>query len=125
MAVLCALALLLALVGCAGGRTDDQNGGLPESSGGKDVEKADSVDHIFSLNSHPKYSFRPTVATNHANQLVCNLIYENMLELDDNFEVIEGAGLITSWSVSADGKAWTFYIDTEHMFHVKRFWIQK
>ena len=116
-AVLCALALLLALGGCTGGRTNEKDGGLPESTGGKDVEKADAVDNIFSMNSHPKYSFRPTVATNHANQLVCDLIYENMLELDDNFEVIEGAGLITSWSVSADGKAWTFYIDTEHMFH--------
>ncbi|MGX8692712.1 MAG: ABC transporter substrate-binding protein [Clostridia bacterium] len=116
MAVLCALVLLLSLGGC-GGRPNEKSSGLPESSGGKDVEKADAVDHIFSMNSHPKYSFRPTVATNHANQLVCNLIYENMLELDDNFEVIQGAGLIKSWSVSADGKAWTFYIDTEHMFH--------
>lgn len=117
MAVLCVLALLLALGGCVGGRTDKQDGGLPESTGGKDVEKADSVDHIFSLNSHPKYSFRPTVATNHANQLVCDLIYENMLELDDNFEVIEGAGLITSWTVSNEGKTWTFNIDPDHIFH--------
>ena len=116
-AVLCALALLLALAGCAGGGANKKDNGLPESTGGKDVEKADAVDHVFSMNSHPKYSFRPSVATNHANQLVCDLIYENMLELDDNFEVIQGAGLITSWSVSADGKAWTFYIDTEHMFH--------
>ena len=117
MAVLCALALLLSLAGCAGGPSGKKDNGLPESTGGKDVEKADAVDNIFTLNSHPKYSFRPTVATNHANQLVCDLIYENMLELDDNFEVIQGAGLIKSWSVSADGKAWTFYIDTEHMFH--------
>ena len=116
-AVLCALALLLALAGCEGGGANKKDNGLPESTGGKDVEKADAVDHVFSMNSHPKYSFRPSVATNHANQLVCDLIYENMLELDDNFEVIQGAGLITSWSVSADGKAWTFYIDTEHMFH--------
>ena len=116
-AALCALALLLSLAGCVGGPSGKKDNGLPESTGGKDVEKADAVDNIFTLNSHPKYSFRPTVATNHANQLVCDLIYENMLELDDNFEVIQGAGLIKSWSVSADGKAWTFYIDTEHMFH--------
>ena len=73
-AVLCALALLLALAGCAGGGANKKDNGLPESTGGKDVEKADAVDHVFSMNSHPKYSFRPTVATNHANQLVCDLI---------------------------------------------------
>ena len=100
-ALLCVLALLLSLGGCVGGQSGKKDNGLPESTGGKDVEKADAVDHIFSMNSHPKYSFRPTVATNHANQLVCDLIYENMLELDDNFEVIQGAGLIKSWSVSA------------------------
>lgn len=116
-AVLCALALLLSLGGCVGGSSNKKDNGLPESTGGKDVEKADAVDNIFTLNSNPKYSFRPTVATNHANQLVCDLIYENMLELDDNFQVIQGAGLITGWTVSTDGKAWTFYIDTEHMFH--------
>ena len=116
-ALLLALAMLAALSGCAGTRLNGLYGEIPESTGGKDVEKADAVDNIFSLNSNPKYSFRPTVATNHANQLVCNLIYENMLELDDNFEVIEGAGLITSWSVSADGKSWTFMIDTDRVFH--------
>ena len=116
-ALLLALLMLLSLGGCAGGRADDDDGGLPESTGGKDVEKADAIDQIFSLNSKPKYSFRPIVATSHANQLVCDLIYENMLELDDNFEVIEGAGIISSWSVSADGKAWTFMIEEGHVFH--------
>ena len=94
-ALLCALAMLLALAGCGLGGDSDGKGTVPESSGGKDVQKADAVDQIFTLNSNPKYSFRPTVATNHANQLVCDLIYENMLELDDSFNVIPGAGLIT------------------------------
>ncbi len=115
--LLCALLLLLSLCGCAGGRPLGLDGGLPESTGGKDVEKADAVDNVFSLNSNPKYSFRPIVATNHANQLVCDLIYENMLELDDNFEVIPDAGIIRSWSVSTDGKTWTFYIEEGHIFH--------
>ncbi len=117
LGLLCALALLLALPGCAGASLSGIASEIPESTGGKDVEKADSVDQIFSLNSHPKYSFRPTVATNHANQLVCNLIYENMLELDDNFNVIEGAGLITGRSVSTDGKTWTFTIAEDRIFH--------
>ena len=116
-AAVCALLLLLCLAGCAGTGRKTKNEGIPESTGGKDVEKADAVDHVFSMNSHPKYSFRPTVATNHANQLVCDLIYENMLELDDNFNVIEGSGIITSWSVTPDGKSWTFMIDQDHIFH--------
>ncbi|MBR0354917.1 MAG: ABC transporter substrate-binding protein [Oscillospiraceae bacterium] len=116
-ALLCALAMLLALAGCGLGGDSDGKGTVPESSGGKDVQKADAVDQIFTLNSNPKYSFRPTVATNHANQLVCDLIYENMLELDDSFNVIPGAGLITEWSVTPDGKSWTFMIATDHVFH--------
>ena len=116
-ALLCALALLLNLAGCAAGTGGAKKGVVPESTGGKDVVKADAVDQVFSLNSNPKYSFRPTIATNHANQLVCDLIYENMLELDDNFEVIPGSGLITEWTVTPDGKTWTFMIATDHVFH--------
>lgn len=117
LALLCAMGLLLGLAGCGVTGSGRERGVVPESTSGKDVMKADAVDQVFTLNSNPKYSFRPTVATNHANQLVCDLIYENMLELDNNFEVIEGSGLITSWSVNAEGTAWTFMIDTTHVFH--------
>lgn len=108
--------LLLALTGCGGAAQKDADGGVPESTGGKNVEKAPAADNVFSLNSNSKYSFRPIGATNHANQLICFLVYENMLEIDNNFEVIPNAGLITDWS-SPDGKAWTFTINTEHTFH--------
>ena len=117
MAVLCLAIMLLSLSGCSGVWGAGRNNVIPESSSGRDVQKADAVDQVFSLNSHPKYAFRPTVATNHANQLVCDLIYENMLELDDNFNVIEGSGLITDWSVSTDGKSWTFMLEPGHIFH--------
>ena len=117
LALLGALAVLCSLAGCTPGGSGRLGSTIPESSGGKDLEKADAVDHVFSLNSNPKYSFRPTVATNHANQLVCDLVYENMLELDDNFEVIDGAGLITNWSMSNEGKTWTFYIAENRIFH--------
>ena len=115
LALLLAL-LLLALSGCGLSATQSEDDGGPKSTGGKNVEKAPAVDQVFSLNSNSKYSFRPIGATNHANQLICFLVYENMLEIDDNFEVIPNAGLITDWS-SPDGKSWTFTINTEHTFH--------
>lgn len=117
IAVCLALLTALGLAACGFGASGAQDSVIPESTGGKDVEKAEAVDSVFSLNSNSKYSFRPIVATNHANQLICELVYENMLELDDNFNVIEGSGIITDWSVSSDGLSWTFLIDQTHVFH--------
>ena len=117
LALLCAVLLCAGLSGCSLELATEPVGKEPKSTGGKDVQKAEAVDHVFSLNSNSKYSFRPTVATNHANQLVCHLVYENMLELDDNFEVIEGAGVIADWSVSPDGLSWTFKLAPGHVFH--------
>ena len=114
LALLCALALLLCLAGCGNGEINPDNV-IPESTGGKDLVKAEAADHVFSLNSNGKYSFSPVIATNHANQLICSLVYEYMVEVDDNFNVIPG--LITDWSCSEDGKNWTFTIDTTHVFH--------
>jgi len=113
-ALLCALTLLLTLAGCGNGEINPDNV-IPESTGGRDLVKADAADHVFSLNSNSNYSFNPVVATNHANQLICSLVYENMVELDNNFEVIPN--LIVDWSCSEDGKSWTFMIDTTHVFH--------
>ena len=107
--------LLLVMTGC--GASGTQTGIIPESTGGKDIEKGYAADHIFSLNSNSNYSFNPSVATNHSNQLICSLVYENLVEVDNNFEIIEGAGLIREWTCSDDGKTWTLTFDTTHVFH--------
>lgn len=117
LALLMALAMMLGCTACGSRSNSDPESLILESTGGKDIEKAEGADNVFSLNSNSHYSFRPLVATNHANQLVCDLVYENMVELDNNFEIIEGAGLLTDWSCSADGKTWEFTIDTTHTFH--------
>ena len=101
--LLVALALVFVLAGC--GRASE-TGGIPTSTGGRDIEKGYSADHVFSLNSNSNFSFNPSVATNHSNQLICSLVYENLVEVDNNFEIIEGAGLIREWTVSEDGKTW-------------------
>ena len=76
------LALVLAaaalfLTGC--GARDDGAGGIPISTGGKDIEKGYAADHVFSLNSNSNFSLNPSVATNHSNQLICSLVYENLV----------------------------------------------
>ena len=109
-----AAAMLLACSACGRSRVEDE---IPESTGGRDVVRSAAADNVFSLNSYSRYSFDPFVATNHSNQLICCLVYENMLELDDNFEKIDGTGLITSWTYNDDGTFWEFTVEKGHMFH--------
>jgi len=116
LALLLAAAMGLSLAACGrGGQNPDDL--IPESSGGTDVMRKDAADKVFTLNSVGRYSFNPLVATSHANQLLCDLVFENMVELDNNFEIIEGAGLITEWSCDETGKVWDFTIATDHVFH--------
>lgn len=118
IAILCAGLMLLACAGCSySGRAADPYDNIPESSGGKDVVKGKAADHVFSLNSNSKYSFNPIVATNHANQLICDLVYENMVEVDNDFNVIYN--VIVSGSCDETATTWTFKMDLEnpHYFH--------
>ena len=105
-------AMLLGLAGCAGTKINWNE--VPDSTGGRDVERSVGLDRVFSLNSNPRYSFNPMVATNRANQLICDLVYENMVELDNNFEVIPN--VILDWKYNEDGTLWTFTIDPERKF---------
>ncbi len=111
------LALLLALLCAAcGSGSSDLDDEIPLSNGGKDVQRAPAADKVFSINSNSKYSKNPFVATNHANQLICALVYENMIELDNNFEVIRGTGVISDWKCDESGKNWELTIEPGHYF---------
>ena len=110
--LLLAAAMLLSLAGCAGTKINWNE--VPDSTGGRDVERSLGLDRVFSLNSNPRYSFNPMVATNRANQLICDLVYDNMVELNNNFEVIPN--VILDWKCNDDGTLWTFTIDTERKF---------
>ena len=108
--LLLALCMLLSMSGC-GARQQSPEDVLEESTPGRDVEKAVGLDKVFSLNSNPRYSFNPMIATNRANQLICDLVYENMVELDNNFEVVPT--VIADWKCNEEGTLWTFTLDTE------------
>ena len=108
-------ASVLFSAGCTLPGTGIQSDEIPDSTEGKDLTMSDAADNVFSLNCNTNYSFNPLIATNHSNQLVCSLVYENMVELDNNFEVIPN--VITEWSYSDDAATWTFKIDTTKTFH--------
>ena len=115
LALLLALVLALSCAACGrGGGSQEEE--IPESSGGKDVERAPALDNVFSVNSNSKYSKNPFVATNHANQLICSLVYENMIELDNNFEVVRDSGIISEWKCDDTGKNWELTIEPGHYF---------
>ena len=115
LALLLVFAALLGLSAC--GREEDDPNAIPDSTGGKEIVKGAAADERFTMNVNIKYSRNPLVATNHSNQLICDLVYENMIELDDNFQVIEGAGIITEWECSDDAKNWTLTVGEGHYFH--------
>ena len=114
-ALVLALVMLAALPAC-GRNSQNPADQIPESSGGREVERANVSDHVFTLNVNNQYSKNPLVATSHSNQLVCDLVYENMVELDDNFQVIPN--IIVEWEASDDYKNWVLTIAEEgHTFH--------
>lgn len=116
--LLCAVFALCVVFGCTGCSERAERltyDNIAESTGGKDVERAAAEDDVFSLNSNSSRSFNPMIATNRSNQLICSLVYENMVELDNNFNVVKN--LIIDWTANEDYTFWTFKIDEGHTFH--------
>lgn len=113
-ALLLALSMLFCCAGCSRGAKDPYSE-IPESTRGKDVTRSAGADNIFSLNCNMNYSFNPLIATNRSNQLVCSLVYENMVEVDNNFEVIPN--VLDEGKCNEDGTYWTFNIAEGHTFH--------
>ena len=111
-ALICAILMMTALCACESTNPDDYY--IDGKSAGKDLGIISAADNLFTINCDKGYSFNPLVATNTNNQLVCNLVYENMVELDNSYNV--KPNLITSWE-TADGITWTFHVDSERYFH--------
>ena len=109
-ALLCAAAMMFSL--CACGETDTTE--IKGHSAGKELKQTTAADDVFTLNFNSGYSMNPLVATNTSNQVVCNLVYENMVEVDNGFNVIPN--VITDWSTE-DGSFWTFTVADNRYFH--------
>lgn len=110
-ALMCAAVMTFSLCACGGTDvTDDITG----QSAGQELKQTSAADNVFTLNYSSGYSMNPLTATNTNNQLICNLIYENMIEVDNSFEAVPN--VITSWT-SEDGRSWTFTVAEDRYFH--------
>lgn len=110
-AILCAAAMTFSLCACGNGKDENE---IESYSAGQELKQTTAADDVFTLNYNSGYSLNPLSATNISNQVVCNLIYENMIEVDNSFEAIPN--VITSWTTE-DGKTWTFTVAKDRYFH--------
>ena len=99
-----AMALSLAACGTADDNKDDYVKG---TSAGKELGQTVAADDIFTLNCNKGYSMNPLIATNTNNQLVCCLVYENIVEVDNSFEV--QPNVVSEWTTE-DGSSWTLKV---------------
>lgn len=110
------MAALTALSAAACGTADDNADDYIEGkSAGKELGQTVAADDIFSLNCNKSYSMNPLVATNTNNQLVCAFVYENMVEVDNNFEV--SPNVVTEWETTDGGSRWVLKVASGCTFH--------
>ena len=79
-----------------------------------DRPKAETSDNLFAINYNSTAGMNPYATDNVLNQVAGELIYEQLIELDDTFHA--QPKLFTAWS-SDDGVTWTFTTDTTRSFH--------
>ena len=107
--ILLLFSLLLALAGCGKKETE------PEISYDEEEQVvADKTDDLFALNYSAQSAMNPYTTDNIHNQRVAQLVYENLVQLDDSFQ--PQPGLFLSWA-SEDGIVWNFQPDLSRVFH--------
>lgn len=108
-------ALSIASLTACGGGSDEDDDYIQGVSAGKELTQTAAADDIFTLNCDKGYTFNPIRATNISNQLVCGFVYENMLDVDNSYNLKKG--IITDWSTDDGGKTWVFTVAPDRVFH--------
>src|SRR5690606_30775332 len=71
---------------------------------------------IFRLNRYDNISWLdPVFASTQANNGVCNLMYNGLVKLNDQLEIIPD--ISKNWEISEDGKTYTFTLRKDVYFH--------
>lgn len=112
-----ALSILL-LSGCGQTGTPGEDEYVRGEIPGEDLSVGYAVDKIFSLNSHAADGFNPYTATEQDNWLVGSLVYENVFDVDDDFNF--KSRVVTEYYPNTGenaGAYWTFKVDTTVKMH--------
>ena len=106
------LLLVLSLLLCFGcGKKTDE----PEISDAELTPVQDDVtDSIFAINYSSQDSMNPYSTHNQLNQIVTQLVYDQLIQIDEGFQPLPG--LFTDWS-SEDGITWVFHAQLGRLFH--------
>ncbi|WP_241558996.1 ABC transporter substrate-binding protein [Oceanobacillus halophilus] len=107
------LSLIFALVACGGEEESSDAEGSSESQGG---EASVSVDASLNV-AYPTnlQTLDPHLTTNQSTRDVSRQIYEQLLTLNENYEVVPS--LAESYEVSEDGLVYTFHLREGVTFH--------
>ena len=120
-ALILALALIFAVfTGCAEQtgenaeteKTEEEH--VEGESLGMDLPRAYAADDVFSLDSDPDAGYNPIKTKSSKNLLFLPLVYDNVFELDENFNV--SSRIVTEYNTD-NGIWWTFDVDTSVRFH--------
>jgi len=109
------LAVLTVFFAAACSESEQGEKQIEGKNAGEDLAMTAAADDIFTLNYNTSFSMNPLIATNTSNQLVCDMVYENMLELDNGYNVCPN--VITEWSTSDGGQTWDFVVADNRVFH--------
>lgn len=71
---------------------------------------------VFKLNRYDNISsLDPINARTQANTWACNLIYNSLVSINDDLEIVPD--IARSWDISPDGKSYTFHLRKDVYFH--------
>ena len=111
---LCLALALLTLSACGGSEAAPEESallGMP----GEELGIGEAADAVFSLNYNSQASLNPYATDDTDNLLISQLVYDNVFELDDDFNLT--SRILEDWKVSANGAYWTFTVKEDIPMH--------
>lgn len=113
LALILAGALALSMVACSSGSDSGSTSGTG-NSGTTESAKAPDNDMVVAMQADAT-SIDPHVGSNGNSNLIIDQMYETLVTFDENTNVI--GALAKEWSVSEDGKSYTFVLNEGITFH--------
>lgn len=106
--------LALSILSGCGTRTEKEPDPVEGNLPGTELGVSDAADDIFSLNYNSSASLNPYATNDTDNLLISQLVYDNIFELDDEYNLT--SRIILGYE-NTNGSYWTFTVDTSIKMH--------